>query len=106
MDVREITRGLERLHDILARNTKHDDDAFVTTTLVRKEATYALNLLNEAIESLNKIEYRKCPVCLNTYPWLKRTTYKTCRICFAKGAVNRAVVLASAGKGTGFGVTG
>ena len=104
MEVGEITEGLERLFDILNENIKRDDLDVVMTTLERKDAIYTWHLLGKAIERLNEVEYRKCPICLNTYPWLKKTTYKTCRICFAKEAVNRAVVLASAGEGTGFGI--
>ena len=104
MDVDLITEGLERLYDILDRDIKRDKRQLVLTTLDRADASYTLNLLNEAVARLNEIEYRRCPKCRNTYPWLKKTTHITCRICFAKEAVNRAVVLTTAGKGTGFGI--
>ncbi len=105
MDVDEITEGLEKLHDILEVDVRHSDAAVVVATLEKKDAAYTLNLLNEAVARLNEIEYRRCPKCRNTYPWLKKTTHVTCRICFAKEAVNRAVVLTTAGEGVGFGVT-
>ena len=105
MDVEQITTGLERLYDILDGAIKRDNTPLVSTTMERGDATYTLNLLNEAVARLNEIEYRRCPKCRNTYPWLKKTTHVTCRICFAKEAVNRAVVLTTAGEGVGFGVT-
>ena len=103
MDVDQITEGLERLYDILDGAIKRDDSALVLTTMERNDASYTLNLLNEAVLRLNEIEYRKCPVCRRVHPWFKNTTHITCRICFAKEAMNRAVALANAGEGTGFG---
>ena len=104
MDVEIIVEGLERLYDILNGAIKRDNTPLVSTTMERSDASYTLNLLNKAVARLNEIEYRACPVCRRIYPWLKNTTHKTCRICFAKEAVNRAVVLTTAGKGTGFGI--
>ena len=103
MDVEIIVEGLERLYDKLDGAIKRDNTPLVLTTLDRNDASYTLNLLNEAVTRLNEIEYRKCPVCRRVYPWFKNTTYVTCRICFAKEAVNRAVALAHAGEGAGFG---